>query len=293
MEKLRYFIKEALRNIWVNRMMSLASISVLSVCLLLLGTSLLTSFNINSIINQIETQNQIVVILNDNLDQNGIADVGSKINKLPNVLSSVLITKQQALDEQKKTMGKYADILSGYEKDNPLPNSYRIILKNMTNFTQTVTGLKKIDGITDVKQHADIALKLNNIKSVINTIGYWLFAILAFVSLFIISNTIKVAMFVRKREVNIMKFVGATDSFIRWPFLFEGFLIGVISSALSCVLLWVCYSVLLTNAVENSQLLHLVDFKNMYTFIYLGYFGAGIIVGTLGSIISVRRHLKV
>jgi cell division transport system permease protein len=293
MEKLRYFIKDAFRNIWANGMMSLASISVLTVCLLLLGTSLLISYNINGIINQIENQNQIVVILNDNLDQKGITDVGTEINQLPNVLRSVLISKQQALDEQKKTMGKYADILSSYEKDNPLPNTYRIILKNMTNFTQTVTALNKISGITDVRQHADIALKLNNIKSVINTIGYWLFAILAFVSLFIISNTIKVAMFVRKREVNIMKFVGATDSFIRWPFLFEGFFIGVISSALACVLLWVGYSVLLTNAVKDSQLLQLVDFKNMYTFIYLGYFGAGITVGTLGSIISVRRHLKV
>jgi len=293
MEKLRYFIKEAFRNIWVNGMMSLASISVLTVCLLLLGTSLLISFNINSIINQIENQNQIVVILNDNLDQNSITDVGAKITKLPNVLKSVLVTKQQALDEQKKTMGKYSDILSSYDKDNPLPNSYKIILKNMTNFTQTVTALKKISGITDVREHADIALKLNNIKSVINTIGYWLFAILAFVSLFIISNTIKVAMFVRKREVNIMKFVGATDSFIRWPFLFEGFLIGVISSALACVLLWVGYSILLTNALQDSQIMHLVDFKNMYTFIYIGYFCAGIIVGTLGSIISVRRHLKV
>jgi cell division transport system permease protein len=293
MEKLRYFLKEALRNIWVNRMMSLASISVLTVCLLLLGSSLLISFNLNNIISQIENQNQIMVILNDSLDQNGINKVGKQINALPNVRSSMFISKKQALDEQKKTMGKYADLLIGYEQDNPLPNAYRIVLKNMSNFTQTVKALSKIDGISEIKQHADIALKLNNIKSVINMIGFWLFAILAFVSLFIISNTIKVAMFVRKREVNIMKFVGATDSFIRWPFLFEGLIIGIISSTVACVALWFGYSVLLTNAIKDSQILQLVNFKNMYAFIYFGYFSAGIVVGSLGSIISVRRHLKV
>jgi cell division transport system permease protein len=295
MEKLRYFLKDSLRNIWLNRMMSLASISVLTVCLLLLGTSILISYNINDIRSKIEDQIQIMVILNDSLDQNGITDVGKQIKAIPNVRSSVFISKQQGLEEQKKTMGKYAYLLTGYEKENqnPLPNAYRIVLKNMSNFTQTVKALSKINGISEIKQHADIAIKLNNIKSVINMIGFWLFAILAFISLFIISNTIKVAMFVRKREVNIMKFVGATDWFIRWPFLFEGLIIGIISSTVACVALWFIYSVLLTNAIKESQILQLVNFKNMYAYIYLGYYCAGIVVGTLGSIISVRRHLKV
>jgi cell division transport system permease protein len=293
MKNLRYFIKEALHNIWVNRMMSLASISILTVCLLLLGTSLLISFNINNIISQIENQNQIMVILSDNLNADSITNVGNQIKALPNVRDCIFVSKQQALDEQEKTMGKYADLLAGFENDNPLPNSYNVELKNMNDFTQTVNAIGKISGISEIKQHADIAVKLNNIKSVINMIGFWLFAILTLVSLFIISNTIKVAMFVRKREVNIMKFVGATDWFIRFPFLFEGLIIGIISSTLACAVLYLIYSVLLTNAVAQTQILQLVNYKNMYAYIFFGYYCAGIVVGTLGSIISVRRHLKV
>jgi cell division transport system permease protein len=293
MDKLRYFTKEAFKNIWDNRLMSLASVSVLTICLLLLGASLLISYNINSIISQIENQNQIMVILKDDVNTGGITDIGNQIKALPNVSSCVFISKLQALNEQKKTMGKYSDLLSGFEKDNPLPNSYRVGLKDMSNFTQTVTAISKIKGISETKQHADIAIKLNNIENVINMIGLWLFAILALVSLFIISNTIKVAMFVRKREVNIMKFVGATDWFIRLPFLFEGVIIGIISSTLACVALWFVYSVLLAGVIEQSHIMQLVSYKNMYLNIFLGYYGAGIVVGALGSVVSVRRHLRV
>ena len=293
MDKLRYFFKEALKNIWANRMMSLASVSILTVCLILLGSSLLVSMNLNSIIKQIESQNQIMVFLDPKLTPVEIDSIGDKINSIENVRQSVFISKSEALLLEKQTLGKNSDLLSGLENDNPLPNSYRIVLKDMASYASTVSRLEKIQGITDVKQNSGTAEKLNQINRVVGIIGIWLFAILAVISLFIISNTIKLAMYVRKREVNIMKFVGATDWFIRWPFILEGCLLGIISGLLAFAIQWYIYLQLIARAVSGLNLIKLVYFDNMFVYFGLGFVGAGLIVGVAGSTVSVRKYLRV
>ncbi|MDR3643844.1 MAG: permease-like cell division protein FtsX [Clostridia bacterium] len=293
MERIRYFFGEALRSIWKNRMMSMASIGVLAVCLILLGSSLIVSYNISNVIRQIEGQNQIMVFLNDDLDTAGIENVGDEITALPDVKECIFVSKQEALDEQKKALGSNADLLSGYDADNFLPNGYRISLTGMEHFSQTVQSLEKIPGIIKIQQHEDVADKLNNIKRIISMVGIWLFVILALVSLFIISNTIKLAMFVRKREINIMKFVGATDWFIRWPFVFEGMLIGLIASLLAFGVQYYIYRIPLARVMTDLKLQELTLGSTNIALLLAAFVCAGIIVGVCGSLISVRKYLKV
>lgn len=291
MEKISYFIKEGFRNFWVNRLMMLASVSLLVVCLILLGTSLMLSINIQKIIVNIQDQNQIMVFMKLKADQTTVVEAGDAIEKLPNVKHVTFISKQQGLELYKKELGP--DLVEGLDKDNPLPDSYQVQLKSMDQYAKTVTQLKGISGVDTVREHIDIADKLSGINRVISMTGFWLFIALGAISLFLIANTIKAAVFVRKREINIMKFVGATDWFIRWPFVVEGLLIGLLSAIVAFGLQWLIYSYPVTEVIKAFGMIKPVPFTNLTIYLIPGFAVAGVLVGVFGSIISVRRYLKV
>lgn len=292
MEKIRYFIREGFKNIWVNRMMTVASVCVLTVCLVLLGSSLLVSVNVRSLISQMEDTNQIMVYIKDNVDQKGIDALGQTLSGISNVEKVVFVSKEEALESQKKALGSDAVLLQGYENDNFYPNAYRVQVRDMNRYSATAGAISKLDGVETVKANSDVAGKLNNISRVIGIVGFWLFVLLAAVSLFLISNTIKVAVYVRRREVNIMKFVGATDGFIRWPFVIEGILLGLVSGALACVTQWYVYRGLISRLFGVLNV-HIMAFGGNYWYLGMGFAAAGILVGVLGSLISVRRYLRV
>lgn len=292
MDKIRYFLSSAVKNLWLNRIMTLASIAVLCVCLLLMGTSALMSMNIKNIVRQIEQQNQIMVVLDDSLTDTSIYAVGEEIQDLPNVKKATFVSKAQALNEQKKSLGQQGNLLDSYKNDNPLPNTYTVMLNDMQNFQKTVTSLKKIPGVNGVRQNTDVANQLNRMSHVIRIVGIWLFVILAAVSLIIISSTIKLALYVRKREINIMKFVGATDWFIRWPFLLEGCLIGLMAGMLSFFLQWYVYCGIL-GYLKTLRFLTLTDFRLFAGPVFFYFLLAGVAVGALGSLVSVRKYMKV
>ena len=292
MEKIRYFIREGFKNIWVNRMMTVASVCVLMVCLVLLGSSLLISINVRTLISHLEDTNQIMVYIKDNIDQNGITAMGQALEGLPNVEKVIFVSKQEALESQKKALGSDAVLLQGYENDNFYPNAYRVQVKDMNLYSTTAGAISKLSGVDAVKANSDIAGKLSNINRVIGMVGFWLFVILAIVSLFLISNTIKVAVYVRRREINIMKFVGATDGFIRWPFVIEGILLGLMSGALACVVQWYVYRALISRLFDVLNV-HIIAFGGNYGYVAAAFVGTGILVGVLGSMISVRRYLRV
>lgn len=293
-ERIRYFVKEGAKNIWVNRMMSVASILVLTVCLLLLGTSLLLSLNMRSLMQQMEKQNQIAVFLKDGIDQPTMDSIGAQLKKLPDVDSVTFVSKEQALEQQKKSLGKNASILQGLESDNPLPNAYNVTLDSMTRYAQVVKDIQKIQGVDTINEHSGVAEKLNSISGALNWVGFWLFVILGVVSVFIISYTIKLAVFVRRKEVNIMKFVGATDWFIRWPFFVEGLLIGLLSGLVSAVLEWYLYEGLLGRLFSSLSIIaHPLAYGSVAGLLTGGFIGFGVLLGALGSLISVRKYLRV
>jgi cell division transport system permease protein len=295
MEKFRYFIKEGFKNIKVNRIMTLASLSILTMCLVMLGTSILVSLNITSLVAQIQDQNQIIIYLKDNLSQENILKIGNEIKADTNVKNSVFVSKAEALEAQKKMLGESAHLLDYFDndKDNPLPDSYKVTLKDMSKYETTLESLRKIDGIDNVSQHISVAKKLTNIRNAVRMVGFWLFLILALVSLFIISNTVKIAMFVRRREINIMKFVGATDWFIRWPFMVEGAIIGLSSALIAMFAEWLIYTKGIVRLVNALGVTAPVSFDAIMPYFTAGFIVSGVLVGVLGSIVSARKYLRV
>ncbi|HCC00087.1 MAG TPA: ABC transporter permease [Ruminococcaceae bacterium] len=292
-ERMKYFIREGFSNIWVNRMMSLASILVLTLCLLLLGSSLLVSMNMRNLMSSMEQQNQIGVFLKDGINQTATDTVSTELKKLPDVQKVEFVSKEQALENEKKQLGKDASLLSGVETDNFLPASYTVTLKSMKNFSGTVTKIKAIANVENVNEHSVVAQKLNHISSVVTWVGFWLFIILAVVSLFIIAYTIKLAVYVRRREVNIMKFVGATDWFIRWPFFVEGLIIGLFSAIVASLLQWYLYGGLIQRLFTALRIVHPISYGSVAPLYVLGFVVSGVVLGSIGSMISVRRYLRV
>ncbi len=288
-----YFLKEGLRNLWANRLMSLASIGVLLACLILMGNTVLLSVNVNNVVGKIQNTNEILVYLNDGMTNTQITDIGKQIKDNNNITECIYISKGQAFEEYKKSLGDNADVLNGLEKDNPLPDSYKIKLKDLSKTQDTVKQLKKITGVLKVTSNNDFADKLVKLRTQINFIIGVVVLVMFLISLFIIVNTIKIALYIRKREINIMKYVGATNWFIRWPFVFEGLYIGLIAGVVSFFLQWVMYQYVMSNIVGIMGNLNPTPFGQVLGYVLLGFVGSGVLVGVFGSIISIRKYLKV
>jgi cell division transport system permease protein len=292
MERLRYYIKEGFRNIWTNGIMSIASIGVLTICLLLFGVSFLLSQNVHALISEVMGKNQIMVYLKDSVDQKGQQDIQQQIEGMQDVEKADFVSKEEAFQSAKNDLGGESPLLAGYENDNPFPNAFKVKLDNMEKYSATVKQIAKLSGVEKVGDNSGVAAKLNNISWAVNVVGWCLFGILVIVALFLISNSIKIAVYIRRREINIMKFVGATNGFISWPFVVEGIIIGIISGILGCVSLWNVYIWLLTPLFATLNVAP-VNFNNIFVYLGLGYVLAGSLIGVLGSMISLRRYLNV
>jgi cell division transport system permease protein len=288
-----YFLREGFRNLWANRLMSIASIGVLMACLILMGNTILLSVNINTVVKKIENTNEVLIYLNDGLNDKQISDIGKQIKANKNISECIYISKEQALKDYKARLGENADLLAGLEQDNPLPNAYKVKLNDLSKIQTTVSQMKKITGVLKVTNNNEFAQKLVNLRSTISIGIVWVVALMFLVSLFIIVNTIKIALYIRKREINIMKYVGATNWFIRWPFVFEGLFIGIIAGVVSFFLQWLMYHYVMSNIVGLMGNLKPILFGQLAGSIFLGFVGAGILVGACGSLISIRKYLKV
>lgn len=287
----KYLIKEGTRNTWSNRLMSFASIGILASCLLLLGVALLISFNITHILADVTKDNKIQVYMPADTTQEQLTATQKELGTLSNVESVELITKAQALEIMKEQFGEDKILLEGLEKDNPLVDSFKVKVKDMAQYGSTVTALKGMNRFEKINDYKDLAEQLTAVKKAIYLVGSFIIVLLLVISLFIISNTIKLAMFVRRREVNIMKYVGATNMFIRLPFIVEGLLLGLLSALLSFGLLYVIYSIAIRSL--SSLGFNFLAFSQAGPVLLLGFCVLGIASGVLASIISIRKYLKV
>lgn len=296
-----YLVKEGFKNVWFNRLMSLASIGVLTACLILIGGAALLSANVTAIVGVIEDQNEIVVFLEDELSSIKKNNIDETIKSMSGLLSINFISKDQALiDQQNKVNPEYSDIFDGLQGDqNPLPDSYRIKLDSLENLDAVIAQISSIDGVLQVSAPTELAKTITEIKRVINIAGLGIIILLIVVSVVIIANTIKITVFNRRKEIGIMKYVGATDSFIRLPFLVEGVLLGIISALLAFGILFAGYNYLLDALVSNdiswfamiSQ--SLLPFNSIGLPLFAFFAIAGIATGTMGSLMFVRKYLKV
>ena len=290
---LKYLTREGFRNIWVNRLMTLASVTVLLACLVIIGVGAMAFFNIDALLDKVEAQNVVMVYVEMDSDDLTTSGVGVELQKMENIESCEFIPKEDAFRAQIESMGGDSAVFEGFT-ECPLPDAYKVTLKDLTQFSATVAQIKTLTGVSSVRENSYLASKLLSICRAVTVVSIGLVAMLFLVALFIIANTIRITMFSRKLEINIMKAVGATNWFIRWPFLVEGVLIGIIASILSLGVLWGLYELA---AVSFSDLLLSLGFSfvpfTRYALQILGVFlGIGIFTGGFGSMISMNKYLK-
>ena len=318
---IKYLVKEGFKGAWANRLMSLASVGVLVACMVVIGLAILISENVNMAIGKLEQQNVVQVYLKDyawaylygekpeteeEKDANGIADsyylihneeealaVRDEILAMDNVADAVYVSREEGLAQMTSEMGEeYKEYFSFLEEDdqNPISSAIDVTMKDMSKFDQTVEELKSIDAVFNIQTYDGLAEKIDAIKQGIYVAGFWIIAILIVISLVIVSNTIRVTMYNRKLEISIMKAVGATDAFVRIPFVIEGVLIGLISALISEGLIYFCYRV----ATEkiSSMLGDVVAFGDVALYLLLVFVIIGMFAGALGSVIMIGKYLK-
>jgi cell division transport system permease protein len=289
----KYLLKEGVQNVWNNRTMSLASIGVLISCLLLTGAAILCSMNISAAMKTLEGTNSVRVYMNQGIPVLSSVKAGEEIKKLDNIKSCKFIPKDKAIENVMGMLGeKDANLLAGMTgKDNPLPDAFQVSFRDLSKYKNTVTQIRKVKGVGSINDYSDIANKLTRLDNIVTTGGFWIVLILSLVSLFILSNTIRATMFSRRLEINIMKSVGATDWFVRIPFIVEGVIIGLISGLLSSVLLQMLYGKM-TGTLTSITMFRPIEMSSVSALLTTVFVLAGCVFGALGGIISIGKYLK-
>ncbi|MEG6567166.1 permease-like cell division protein FtsX [Thermoanaerobacterium saccharolyticum] len=288
-----YYIREGLTNVKRNRAMTVASITSVTAALLILGLFLIIILNVDSIANQVESQLELKAFINDNYDATKVAKVGEEIKAISGVKSITFESKKDALNSFKKQLGDKSYLVNGLENDNPMPQSFIVKVTDANMMKQVSEEIKKIDGVTQVSYGQDVVDKLLGIIKIIRIVGLFVILILFIISVVIISNTIKLGVFARRREINIMKYIGATDWFIRWPFLVEGIVLGLVGSVLAIAILGFIYGYA-SDLVNNKLIIFTLLPAGVVIKQSLVYFLAmGSLIGAIGSGISIKRFLNV
>ena len=290
---LRYLTREGFRNVWVNKMMSIASVAVLMACLLIIGIGAMAYFNINSLLDIVEAQNIVMVYVSDEADDVKTSELRLSLENMDNIASCEFVPKEDAFQRQIELMGGDSALFEGF-KTSPLPDAFKVTVKDLSRFKETVSEIEKLDGVYNVHENSDLASKLVTVRRAVTIVSAGLVSMLFLVALFIISNTIRITMFSRKLEINIMKAVGATNSFIRWPFMVEGVLLGIISAGVSVLLLWGLYELIIYafSSVITMLGFSFVPFLSYIWYIFGAFLAIGIITGSFGSMVSMNRYLK-
>ena len=295
-----YLLKEGARNVVSNKLMSLASIGVLMACLLLIGSATLFSLNVNSIVRYVEQQNEVVAFLEADLTREDVQVLELTLGQMDNILETTYISKDAALEQQKADIGpEFEGLLDGLEDDNPLLDRFVLRVGDPSRIENTVAALRATDGILKVNAATEVSYILAGLKRAVTVAGMTIVAILVVVSVVIITNTIKLTVFSRRKEINIMKYVGATDLFIRMPFLVEGMLIGLLAATLAFLMLGYGYTYLLEWIGENYAVQlplvidNAIDFWEFAPQLLAGFAGLGVFIGVVGSGVFVRKYLKV
>lgn len=292
----RYLIGEGFKNVWVNRLMSLASIGVLVACMLIMGVAICLTENINKYLGRLQEQDVVMVYYSEDLDETAAQALSDKIGKMDNISKSVFKPKGPALESLLESMAlteDQRDLFNEYlEGDNPLPNGSEVHMKDLTQMEATVKQLKKLEGVSKVRYEADITKKINQIKQTVTIASGAIMLLLLVIAAVIICNTIRITMFSRKLEISIMKAVGATDRFVRAPFMVEGVLIGLFAAILSTGLLYGVYTVAIVKVSQSMPDFTLVPFRDMALTLFGVFTAIGVLIGLVGSRFIIAKYLR-
>ena len=291
--RLGYLIREGFRSITTHGFMSFATIAIIVACLIIMGSVSLLSLNIDALIKDLENQNEIVVFVDDTLaDEDEARELQKSIEAIENISSVEFVSREDAMDN---FMSKYDDSLMEGIDEEVFRHRFVVHLVDIAQMSQTKQDLEDINGVAKVNAHLDYAQSFVMIRNVVTAVSLVLIVILVFVSFFIMSNTIKLATFGRREEIAIMKMVGATNGFIRLPFVVEGLVLGMIGGALAFLAEWGLYNVVTGRLVGSitGSLLNVIPFSSIALEIFIVYMAVGILVGAFGGVNAIRNYLKV
>lgn len=287
-----YFLIEALKSLSRNGMMSVASVSIVAVSMLILGSFLILFFNSNHIASYLENTVQVSVYMKNDVTEDDINIVGSEIAALPGVVEVKTVTKEQAMERFKNRLGENAGILAALD-DNPLPYSFDVRVDKPERVDELVPKIQSMRYVDSARYGKEVVDQLFQFTRIMRYGGTILIVLMGVGTLFIIVNTIRLTVYARRREINIMKYVGATDWFICWPFILEGVFIGLVGSCISAVVLQLCYSASVVKLQAALAFLPILSTWPLMFFIWGILVALGAIIGALGSFISLRKFLEV
>lgn len=293
LNNLGYLLKEGFKGIFTHGFMSFAAVCVTVACLVIVGSFSILAYNLDEMVKDLNRTSEILVYIDTDLSDAEARSIGTKINLLDNVLQSTFVSREEALE----------DFIADHDGDSAfsgvqasdLRHRYVVALEDNTKMEQTDTQLKQLPGVAATAAAYELAEGFSTIQSVLHIVSAAVIAVLLVVSLLIISNTVKLAMYDRKDEIAIMKMVGATNAFIRLPFQVEGFTLGMIGAVLAFGLEWVGYDTLIQkiNGVDSLQLFTFVSFQELLIPMAIVFGAAGMFVGIVGSWTSIRKFMNV
>lgn len=285
-----YLIREGFRSIWSNRIMSIASICVLVSCLVLTGAAELISVNIEKEVDSVGKTNETTVYIKDGTSDLEAVYIGKNLEKLDNITSVRFYPKEDAINEFKDSLPEAVfENVNG--DNNPLPDAYIIAMDDLSKYDQTIDAILKVDGVDSINNRSELARKLTDISNLVSYISLAIVVALTIISLFIIANTIRTTMYSRRFEISIMKSVGATNAFVRLPFVVEGMVLGFISAIIGTGVLYVVYEGVMS-AVNSFVKISTIPFSDVYLQVGGIFIIAGMLIGAFGSFISMRKYLK-
>ena len=289
-----YFIREGVYNMFSHGFMSFAAVGITVACLLIMGTFTLVAVNANAMLADLESQNQVLAFVDENLSEQEARALESKLRAVPNVADVTFISNAEAAEAFR---GRYEDEELFQLPDNNFRHRYAIDLEDIGLMGETKAALEDMPeiGRGNVNAYEDEAEGFITIRNVAGVVCVVLIAVLFLVSVFIIANTIKLTTFDRRDEIAIMKMVGATNGFIRWPFVYEGFLLGLFSAVIGFFLQWGLYEAVARSVASNDtiNLITVVPFEGMWTYVAVIFAGAGMLIGVGGSLSAIRKFLQV
>jgi len=291
--KFGYFLGEGFRSIFSHGLMSFAAVCMIVACLIIMGSFCLVALNADKMLSKAEDENEFLAYIDESYTDTQINILKGKVERLPNVASVEFVTREEAKKaylEGHEQDGLYANMPDGVFRDR-----LEIRVVDLTKFSQTVQQVAELDGVANYRAESGLAQGFVTVRNVATVLATILVALLAAVSLFIISNTIRLATFARREEIAIMKMCGATNSFIRWPFVFEGLILGLLGAGISFFAQWGIYSALYQAVAAHGalSLFPLTPFASMWKLVLIVFAVAGTLIGVCGSGLAIRRFLRV
>lgn len=295
---LNYLLGEGFRNFFKNKKSTGASLIIMCATMLIFGLFFLIGENINYMLKEIESEQGMQVFMVKDATEEQIKKLGEQIKKIEYVAKTEYVSKEEAFNIVKERYAEYGRFLEGYDiEHNPFKVSYVVTLTDLAKSDEVRTQIEKLDNVNNIEMRDKTINALVGIANGVRWISGGILVLLVIISVFIIANTIKLTVHARRKEISIMKYVGATNAFIRWPFIIEGIIIGVVAAMISVVVLGVGYNFII-NKIMESQITNMISitllpFTEILELVILVYLGLGIGIGCIGSIISMRKYLEV